>query len=263
MSRKELTESRNIGAAYGEQDRYFDGPILAEARASGVMVERVLYGILKTEFDRLVATEGAADLERIFGHIFDPMAGAEERAEYVMHLQRRPPTITLGYPRVTTEPPVVAIVLGEEEEDDTTAGLSDYVGETLEGESGPYAEYVGVHFRQSYMIYCFSDHPVVTAYLYHAVKLILLAAKQFMISAGVVSPTLSGGELAPDEAWTPEDWFSRVVRLSCHSLSSVPVLKLDPSRFQLGGLFMDDIVVDGVRGGVHPTGTTAEDDPEE
>lgn len=259
MSRKEIVEGENLGATFGDTiEPHFNGPSIAEARTSGVMVERVLYAVLKTELDRLASPEGLASLQRVFTHVFDPMAGETERAEYVTHLQRRPPNVVLGYPRSTTAPPVVSIVLGEEEESDEVASLSDFVGETQPGEDGPYAEYVGSHFSQTFNIFVFSDHPVITAYVYHLVKLILFGAKPFLICAGVVDPRLAGGELSPDESYTPEDWFSRVVRFSCKSLNSVPVLRLDPSRYRVGGLYMDDLNVDGIQGGVTAVGTGPE-----
>lgn len=252
MSRKEIVESQNIGTAFGDTvDPYFEGPELAQARTSGVMVERVLFAVLQTELNKLTLTENVENLRRIFSHAFDPMAGTEERDDYVAHLQRRPPTVVLGYPRTTAQPPVVSIVLGEEEEDDESTALSDYLGESLPGEPGPYAEYIGNHFTQTHNIFIFSDHPVITAYLYHLVKLVIFSSKPFLIKAGIIEPRISGGELSPDEGYTPEDWFSRVVRLSCRSLTSVPVLRLDPSTYKLKGLFMDDLHVEGIQGGVH------------
>lgn len=256
MGRKEVVEARNPGAEYGATvEDFFDGPDLAEARTSAVMVERILYAVLKSEMERLSNVANVDETTRLFRHIFDPLAGDAERAEYVTNFQRRPPTVTLGYPRITLEPPIISIVLGEESEDDPSY-LGDFVGETLPGEKGEYAEYVGAHFQQTYNIFCYAEHPVVCAYLYHFVKLILISSKLYMHKAGIVDPRLSGGELQPDEGYVPENMFVRVVRLSCKSLSSMPILKLDPSRFRLTGVFMEDVVVDGIRGGVSPYAQT-------
>lgn len=256
MSRRKAIERRNVGGTFGETiEPFFEAPTLAQARTSGVMVERVLYAVLKTELERLSAPANVDDLRRVFRHVFDPLAGDAEREEYVTHLRSRPPTVVLGYPRTTAQPPIVAITLGEEEEEDSSASLGDFIGESLPGEAGEATEYLGVHFRQTFHVYCFSDHPVVAAYLYHVVKLILLGAKKFLIQAGVVDPRLSGGELAPDEDFTPEDWFSRVVRVTCFSLNSVPVLTLDPARYRITGVHMHDVSVDGVQGGVTPVGS--------
>lgn len=260
MSRKETIERKNLGAEYGETvEDFFDGPDLAQARTSSVMVERVLYALLKSEFTKLAAPANEANLARLFSHIFDPMAGNEERQDYVVNFQRRPPTVVLGYPRTTVELPIVSIVLGEESESETRS-IGNYVGESLPGEKGPYAEYVGIHFQQTYNIFCYAEHPVVCAYLYHFIKLILIAAQDSMVKAGIVDPHLSGGDLAPDEGYVPENVFARVIRLSCQSLSSVPVLKLDPAGFRVSGVFMEDVVVDGVRGGVSPYNPSTEED---
>lgn len=251
MNRKSRLEARNLGATHGATiEDYFDGPDLAQARVNVVMVERVLLAVLRTEFARLTASTGGSEAERIFGHIFDPLLGDNERQEIVTYFQRRPPNVVLGYPRTTTEMPCVSITLGEESETDPNA-LDDYVGETLDGEDGEYAEYRGTMFDQTYNIFCYAEHPDICAFLYHAVKLFLFGAKPFLIQAGLIDPRFSGGDLAPDEgAYVPESIFMRVARLSCKSLNTMPVLRLDPARYRITGVFRDDVVVDGVRGGV-------------
>jgi len=253
MGRKEVLEARNPGADFGATvESFFDGPDLAQARTSVIMVERILFSVLRIELEKLSNPANVAETTRLFRHFFDPLTGEAERAEFVTNLQRRPPTVTLGYPRTTIDPPIVSVVLGEESENDS-GYLADYVGETLPDESGPYSEYVGAHFQQTYNIFCYAEHPVVCSYLYHFIKLILIAAKPFMLKAGIVDPHVSGGELQPDEGYIPENMFVRVVRLSCQSLSSVPLLRLDSSGYRITGVFMNDVVVDGVRGGVTPT----------
>jgi len=252
MGRKDRVEAKNPGASYGATiEDFFDGPELAEARTSGVMVERILLAVLKSEMARLADPVNVAETTRFFRHIFDPLAGAEERAEYVANFQRRSPAVVLGYPRTVVDLPILSITLGEESESEPSY-LGDYIGESLPEEKDPYAEYVGAHFQQTFNIFCYAEHPVVCAYLYHFTKLILLSAKPFMLQAGIVDPRLSGGDLAPDEGYTPENVFVRVVRLSCQSLSSMPLLKLDPVGFRITGIFMDDVQVDGVQGGVTP-----------
>lgn len=60
----------------------------------------------------------------------------------------------------------------------------------------------------------------------------------------------SGGELNPEEMYLPDNMFARVLRISCTAPMSIPKLIIDAAKVRILGLYMDDIVVDGIRGGV-------------
>jgi hypothetical protein len=262
MSRKSKLQQRAPGGEYEQTiEDFFDGPALAQQRAAITTPERIVRAILKTEVDRLSAALAgpvADDAERLITHLFAPTAGAEAASDFLTHFRRRPPMVVLNYPRTTAEPPVYAIVLSDENESDNA--LADHVGESLDGEDGPAAEYRGAHFEGTISVFVFAEHPDVTLYLYQLAKAILFGAKPVMERAGLLEIHFSGGDLSPDESYIPESMFARVLRVSCKYLVSVPVLVPDPARFSITGAWLTDVVVEGVRGGVSAVSTTEDDD---
>jgi hypothetical protein len=252
---------RNLGGTDAENvEPFFNGPVLAEARTNIILVERVLQLVLQTEIDRLAATANQSELERFFSHFYDPIAGETERARFVTNFQRQPPKATIGYPRSTSEFPCFSIILESEEE--TQNVLADYVGQTLDDEDArEAAEYHGAVFSQTYGVYIYAQHPDVAAYLYQFAKLVLFGAKPFLQAAGLIEPHFSGGELSPEEMYLPDNMFARVLRITAQAVISVPVLlDPDPLRVRLAGLFMNDVVVRGIRGSVTPYTDTGDDD---
>lgn len=265
MSRKAKLNARAPGGAYEATiEDFFDGPALAQQRTAVVTPERILRAVLKTEIDRLstqLAGDSYKDAERLLTHLFAPTAGTDAAADFLTHFRRRPPAVVLNYPRATAEPPVYAIVMSDENETDNA--IDDFVGETLDGERGAAQEYRGAHFEGTFSVFVFAEHPEVTMYLYQLGKAILLGAKPVLERAGLVDVHFSGGDLSPDEAYIPESMFARVLRVTCKYLVSVPVLVMDPAGFSITGVFLPDVVVEGVRGGVHPVASTEDSDVEE
>lgn len=265
MSRKSKLAQRAPGGVYERTiTNFFDGPALAQQRTSVTVPERVIRDVLKSEIDRmtsLLSSEAAEDAARLLRHLFAPTAGEEAAADFVEHFRRRPPAVVLNYPRATAEPPVIAIVISDEHESDNAVG--DYVGEALDGERGPAAEYAGAHYEGTFSCFVFAEHPEVTMYLYQLVKAILLGAKPALLRGGLLEISFSGGDLSPDENYIPESMFARVLRVSCKYLVSVPVLVSDPAGFSINGVWLSDVVVEGVRGGVTAVATTEDDDAED
>ena len=250
MGRKDKADVRNLGGTLqNEVEPYFDGPVLAQARTSIALLERVLMNLLRIEIARLQGDKD--ELDRFFGNFFDPTAGAVERARFVNNFMREPPVVVLGYPRTSGEFPCFAVILESEEETDPEL-MGDYMGQTLEGESGEAAEYVGGFFRNSYGVYIYAQNPDVVIYLYHFAKMVIYGAKEALECAGFNDIRFSGGELNPEEMYLPENMFARVLRISCTAPITIPKLITDPAKVRLLGLYMDDIVVDGIRGGVTP-----------
>lgn len=250
MSRKDKL-LRNLGGTVAVEKSEACDIVGAQAdRTSVIMIERLIHAILKTECDRLVADESEAT--RYFSHFFDPILGETERAEFVKHFRRQPPKIVIGYPKTTVEFPCIAIVLNSDEE--TQNLLADYMGMTKDGVDPISAEAIearGAWFEASHMVYVYAEHPDVTTYLYHFTKLVLFGAKPTFLGCGIEDVRFSGGELAPDEGYLPEYAFVRWVNVKTISKSTVPrLLDPDPRRISITGIFMDDVVVDGVRGGV-------------
>jgi hypothetical protein len=249
VSRKSKTLLRNLGGAVeaGVED-FFDGPDQAQSRTSIVLVERLLLAVLRSEVARLAASESEAT--RIFSHIFDPTMTAEDRALFVARFMSEPPKTVLSYPRETAEFPCYAVVLDSESE--TQPILGDHAGETVDGEDeDEAAEYQGSIFEQVHAVYTYAPHPDLVSYLYQLSKMILLGAKPALMRSGLATLSLAGGELSPEEMYLPDGMFARQLRVTSSSAQTVPrLLSPDPARVRLGGLFREDVVVDGIRGAV-------------
>lgn len=251
-SRKDI---RNFGSSFAATKPAAPEPQSVNNRTTVVLPERVIVGLLRTETARLTdKTTGRDELIKFFGHFFDSSIDTDERDSYVDNFLRQPPTITLGYPRTTAIFPMISVVMESENED--TEAMGAYLGQTQEAEGQVEArEYVGTMFESTFGVYVYAEHPDVCIYLYNYVKGVLLGAHEVMLACGLIDPHFSGGDLAPDEGYLPENMFVRVLRVSLHSLMTVPVvLNPDPVKTRITGVFATDIVVSGIRGGVSGDG---------
>lgn len=225
-------------------------PDISAARAPIVNVERFLLRLLRSEVDRLVKDEEL--LRWYFENVFDPTLPANEVADYIANFKAQSPTITLGYPRTSVQFPVIAIVLAEESEEQNAVG--DFMGETLgDSDEETYADFVGAVFTSSHSVCVYAEHPDQCLYLYHFVKMILLGGKDWLLSQGIAEVALSGSEMAPQEGYLPDYAFIRTVNVRTTAPFIVPRTSLtDARKVRVVGIYHEDVVVDGVRGGVHP-----------
>lgn len=264
MGRKDKT-ARNIGGSLPT-----GVPDLSTARDSVLMIERLLRALLQETIDSLSDAsdvQAVADLTRFFSHFYDPTITQAERDDFIKNFQTLPPKAILGYPRSTAQFPCFSIILEGEQE--SQGFIGDFAGETTEDEDAKDAsEYVGAFYDSTYGIYIYAEHPDVCAYLYQFAKSVIHAGKALLFSCGVQSMNLSGGELAPDETYIPENMFMRVLRVQLTAPMTVPVfLRADPRKVRITGIFRPDVVVDGMPSGVteitpeelREDGTTIED----
>jgi len=245
-------DPRNIGTAVAkEQDARF--PTDPEANAGRyplVLPERVILALLRSEVARLSDPDNRDDLVRLFSHFLDPIMSESERTSHVNNFQKYPPETYLGYPRSSAKFPCYAVVLESDDEQDEALGY--LIGQTGADEKIDKSQaYYGSMFQQMYGVYIYSEHPDVCSYLYQFAKAILIGAHDVLEGFGVVEMRLSGTELGPEETYIPENMFVRVCRVSLKSLFTVPeILRPDPARVRITGIWADDIVVSGIRGGV-------------
>lgn len=248
MNRKERLKRNLGGTVSAAVTPFFDGPPHTELRTATILVERVILALLRSEVDRLSKDED--ETRRFFSHFFDPTSDEENRERLVKNFMTQPPRTIIGYARSTAELPTYAITLASDEESDEY--LDHYVGQTLEGErASEDAEYSGSFFQSSYDIYVLAQHPEVTLYLYHFARACLFATDVWD-TYGILDPVLSGGELDPNETYLPDNVYGRILTVRCKSLLSVPKLLSyrDGRKLRVTGIFREDVVVDGVRGGV-------------
>lgn len=257
MANRKQRLLRNLGGTFQEtEDRakpFFDGPIQAETRTSVVLTERIIRAVLLGEVDRLRAD--TTELRRFFSHFFDPTITTAEREAYVNSFKKEPPRVVIGYPRSLAELPLFSIVLASDEEAEPEL-LGKYVGSTLDDENPPGgedAEYEGAYWQQMNSIYVYAQHPDVCLYMYQFAKMTLFGARQALEAAGLIDPSYSGGELAPEEMpYLPDNVFARVLNIRYLTMMTVPRLYSyrDGRRVRITGIFREDVVLDGQRGGV-------------
>lgn len=253
MTLSKKRDSKSIGGTLGI-DRSV--PTLTHARDSIINVERGLQVLLESETNRFKDDENL--LRMFFGYYFKGLVDPAEIDEFVKNFVTSPPEIVLGYPRSSTTFPCMSIIL--ESEDEQEPVLADYAGETdtddpddVREANGDFLEHEGGFWKSVYGVYVYAQHPDVCLYLYHFAKMILVSGRIWLLSQGLNDVGLSGGELAPDERYLPDNMFIRMVRVMCTAPQTVPRFALvDPRRLRTYGLFMEDVVVDGVPGGVHP-----------
>lgn len=240
-------DANSIGGTIGI-DRELPG--LSAARTNVINIERLLVSLFRTEIDRFISNPEL--LDRFFRHMFDPLVGADERDKFVANFVRQQPTCVLGYPRTSTQFPCFAIVLQEDAE--VQNFLADYVGETEdEEEDRDYMEYSGTLCSNTYAISVYSQHPDECLYLYYFAKMIVFGAKPLFVANGLTEVTVSGGEVAPEEQYLPDNVFLRTLTITGHSMFTVPRFALvDRRKMQLLGLYRNDVVVDGIQGGIVP-----------
>ena len=241
----------NFGTALSEAKDEPLGFEVPAGRFSIVMPERIIMALLRDEVSRLAAPAGEDDLRRFFSHFFDPMITEAERNSYVTDFQRKPPVTVLGYPRTSTKFPCFSIVMERDASDQEALGK--YLGATHTSDPAErFTEYVGSMFEQTYAVYIYATHPDVCLYHYHFVKAVMIGSHTTMEECGIIDPTFDGNEMIPQDQYLPENMFVRRLGITLKSLHTVPILTpSDPARARLVGVWADDTVVGGIRGGTH------------
>jgi hypothetical protein len=216
-----------------------------EKNSAVLLVERLLKRLLEAAIKML--KENPAEATRYFGHFFDVTVSEAERDQFVRAFLQAPPRVVLGYARSGVELPCYAIVMTSEEE--AEAFLGDYVGHE------DAFEYLGADFDATYTIYTYSMHADMTQVFYQLCKAIIHAGKGLLFQEGVISLSIGGGELAPDENYMPENMYVRQLRLNIkHPYTAPQLLPADPEKLRTL-VFACDVNVDGMQGGVHFTTT--------
>lgn len=239
MSRKSKANIGSFSQSVPERSTAYDSVMLPE---------RIMLTLLRDTISQL--KDNKEELTRFFAHFFESTAGSKEVDEFVTHFMKNPPKAILGYARSSAQFPCFAIVMENEDED--TSLLADFVGQDDEDvDSDSPSEFSGAIFKATYAIYIYAEHPDACGYLYQFAKAVVHAGKPYLMSAGAVDITISGGDLAPDEVYMPENMFMRVLRATMLVPMTVPrILTAHPKRIRITGISHEDTVVDGVRGGV-------------
>lgn len=209
---------------------------------SGLLMERIMKALLQETVDRWV--KDSAEAKRFFSYFFETTVGGQKELDSFLNaFKSKPPRTQLGYARIGAMLPLWAIVLSEETEED--AFLSDYLGQ----DDSKY-DFEGDFWDANYTVYTYSEHPDLTQVYYQLSKAIIAAGRPFLVSSGALTIHLSGGDLAPDENYMPENMFVRALRVRMKHQFSAPRIKpADPAKLRTW-IYASDVVVEGIQGGV-------------
>lgn len=239
-------KTKTLDPKLASRERRNIGPVISfaqqHAEDAAVFPDRLLRRLFQNTIDFLASDQ--SELERFFSHFFDNSITVEERDQFVDRFLSNPPRAQLGYARTSTEFPYWGIVLQEETEEDSFIG--DYEGLDTDDR----VEFHGALFNSVYTTYIYAHHPDVCSYQFQLAKAIVIGGKKWLLGQGLVEIQLSGGELNPEDGYFPEAVYVRALRVRCKSNTSVPRVLLAQNT-KLGSIHADDIVVEGLRGGVH------------
>lgn len=239
-------KAKSLDPVRAKREQQNIGPVLDTSLGASwdsiVFPDRLLRRLLQDTIDFLL--ENPEELERFFAHFYDNSVSVEERNQHRDRFLKSPPKAQLGYARPSTEFPYWGITLTEENEEDSFVG--DFVGMDPETKT----EFDGALFTSMYSVYVYANHPDVCSYQYALAKSTVIGGRKWLMSQGLMEIQLSGGDLAPGEEYFPDAVYLRALRVKCKSLNSVPRILLT-QKTRLGAIHNDDVVVNGVRGGVH------------
>jgi hypothetical protein len=176
------------------------------------MHERLLYDVLKAGVGLM-----SSDLEMLEDLYSRELGLAEEEVEAIRTFWTdKTPTVHHSYPRRDFQTPFYSIALGLEEE--TEHVLGDDAGMISDPDDPSYGDECKTSFWQHrYQIFCVTEHPDATLYIYQAAKYLYGAVHEEIAAAGFYEFHMSGGELEPDPRYMPEHWFVRQLTLSFKS----------------------------------------------
>lgn len=176
------------------------------------MIERYLYTALRAGLDAITADP--ALIEDIFDWLYE--LDAEEVEAIKAWFAAKPPSLYHGYAPVAFELPFFSIVLAAEGKSE--GYLGDDAG-IIDDEDDP--DYQNdartLLWNHEYRIFCYSDHPDITRYMYEIAKAILLNQRDYFVGKLLWDLDLAGADLSPDEAHVPPNLFVRMLTFKCSS----------------------------------------------
>ncbi|RYF12722.1 MAG: hypothetical protein EOO40_00540 [Deltaproteobacteria bacterium] len=144
-----------------------------------------------------------------------------EVAGIVAYFAQHPIKVAHGFSNAEVQPPLMSITLQAESQSDfmlgDLAGINTVAPPGWKGggmaQYGAYEE--GAIWEYSYRVLCISENLDVTSYMYEMAKAALILGRNTLIKHGVLLPTYTGMDLAPDPRYIPENLFARVLGVRC------------------------------------------------
>jgi len=199
------------------------------------MIQRFIYNALVQGLEA-VQTQPEL-LDGLFGELYS--LGSEELAAIHTFFNENTPGVIHSYPRTDTELPIYSIVLSSEGESDHILG--DDAGMIMDTDDEDFGadEYSSI-WDHKYVIFCYSEHPDVTEYMYEVAKLIIHAALKPFSEEGLFSTHLSGSDIKPDAASLPEHLFVRQLTFACkREFQRIDYNSKFTKGFTLSGIHVD------------------------
>ncbi len=151
-----------------------------------------------------------------------------------------PPTTVTGFARRTDPFPLFAVTLASDDLEQPLLDDGEFLDTDLDGdgeedEEGDEDTIQREVTRSAFRIWVFAESPDVCAAYYRVLRRILQVGKRRLESAGLLNPVLSGSELSPDPAYTPDNLFTRQVTLTViyeesWSVTDALAVALGPAR---------------------------------
>lgn len=173
-----------------------------------VIVEDLLRDFIKSRLNATIANPDIID--EVFGYSNTEFIAASKR--YITNTEIR---VTLGYPRDRSSIPCYCILLGQENEE--TGALGDVMGSYLEDEIPANFEggiHSGTVFGFNYRIECWSENGDLSVFMYHLLKYFVLKGRVELSEFGLISPTITGGDIEPLTDLYPSFVYRRAFILS-------------------------------------------------
>lgn len=170
------------------------------------MIQRRLYLILQQGLAAFAKDPSLYNV--VFGQYLG--LGDKEVASIRATLTRSPIRVQHGYPHKDISTPLVAIILQAESQSQKYLGDSGYL--PLGGEVG-----AGSLWENSYQLMVYSENIDLTSHIYELVKAIFIMSHNVLARWGIIAPSFTGMDLAPDPRYIPENLFCRVfgIRAFC------------------------------------------------
>lgn len=181
------------------------------------MICRFIYALLVEGFTAFAADPSLYD--DLFGQILglSPQECAGIRAFFA----GKPIRVQHGYPQADIRVPLVAILLQGESQSQRFLGEMGQLPQG--GMNGP-----GSIWDSNYQLMCYAENADACQYIYELTRAILLLKHKDMAQAGLLSPSYSGQDIAPDPRYLPANLFVRVLGMRFQTAYVLPEL-LDAS----------------------------------
>lgn len=197
------------------------------------MIQRRLYDLLTA------GLKAFADDPSMYDVVFGQYLGLDdpEVAGVKRYFKAKPIRVQHGYQHGDIRPPLVAIILQAESQSQKVLGDAAYLPM---GHASNRSIGAGSLWQNSYQLMCYAENIDGACYIYELVKAIFICSHGAMAKLGIIDPSYTGQDLAPDPRYLPENLFVRVLGVSAQSTYVLPeLLSRSPLGVAIEGLFVE------------------------